>query len=228
MSERAIADPGALGWVETSPGFWEFSSGGEGIKEAPVDSKQYARQDAAWSEVVIPDLVETDPTVPSHVKAISTDDIANWDSASIQDGDTEGQITTWDGTEWTPEGAVVVADGNVGIGSAPLGFSGTRAYIDGQGEGGGFEIHSGGTRNAQFYSSPTGAVTFGSFTDQISFFAGGGTKMTIDANGDINITGKLFINGEEVTAGGASLWTDNGDGTITANYVAKATNFQTL
>ena len=43
-----------------------------------------------------------------------------WDgqsAGSIEDGDTEGQITTWDGTEWTPEGAVVVdASGNVGIG----------------------------------------------------------------------------------------------------------------
>ena len=39
---------------------------------------------------------------------------------SIQDGDTQGQITTWDTSsgEWTPEGAVVVdADGNVGIGT---------------------------------------------------------------------------------------------------------------
>ena len=26
---------------------------------------------------------------------------------------------------------------------------------------------------------------------------------------------------------GGGLWTDNGDGTITANYIAKATNFQT-
>ena len=37
----------------------------------------------------------------------------------IEDGDTEGQITTWSGSEWTPESAVVVSGGNVGIGMAP-------------------------------------------------------------------------------------------------------------
>ena len=76
---------------------------------------------------------------------------------SIQDGDTEGQITTWDGDEWTPEGAVVV-----------------------------------------------------------------------DADGNVNITGKLFINGEEVAAGGGGgggLWTDNGDGSISYSGTAKAADF---
>ena len=38
----------------------------------------------------------------------------------IVDGDTEGQITTWHDASnaWTPEGAVVVSNGNVGIGAA--------------------------------------------------------------------------------------------------------------
>ena len=44
-----------------------------------------------------------------------------WDGqsagAGIEDGDTEGQITTWSGSEWTPESAVVVSGGNVGIGT---------------------------------------------------------------------------------------------------------------
>jgi hypothetical protein len=80
---RIIDDPAAAGWVETSPGFWEYRLAPL-VEEAPVDSKQYARQDAAWSEVVIPeipDFVETDPTVPDHVKAISTDDTASWSAA---------------------------------------------------------------------------------------------------------------------------------------------------
>ena len=39
---------------------------------------------------------------------------------SIQDGDTQGQITTWDTAsgEWTPDGAVVVDGDNVGIGTS--------------------------------------------------------------------------------------------------------------
>ena len=62
---------------------------GNYIEDADSDGKQYARQDASWTEIVIPEIpefVETDPTVPDHVKAISTDDIANW-SASYSWGD---------------------------------------------------------------------------------------------------------------------------------------------
>ena len=93
---------------------------------------------------------------------------------SIQDGDTEGQITTWDGTEWTPESALsIAADGSV-----------------------------------VFQKSD------------------GSNALTIDTFGTVRITGKLFINGEEVTAGGgSSLWTDNGDGSISFAGTAKATDF---
>ena len=86
MTSRIIDDPSSAGWVETSPGFWEYTLAPL-VEEAPVDSKQYARQDAAWSEVVIPevpevpDFVETDPTVPSHVKSITTTNISHWNTA---------------------------------------------------------------------------------------------------------------------------------------------------
>ena len=86
MTSRIIDDPASAGWVETSPGFWEYTLAPL-VEEAPVDSKQYARQDAAWSEVVIPevpevpDFVETDPTVPSHVKSITTTNISHWNTA---------------------------------------------------------------------------------------------------------------------------------------------------
>ena len=149
---------------------------------------------------------------------------------SIQDGDTEGQITTWDGTEWTPEGVVVVSDGNVGIGSAPLALSGTRTYVDGQATGGGFEIHSGGTRQAQMYSSADGTVNIGSFTDQpLNIIAGGGTRITVDSNGRVDITGKLFVNGQEVTGGGGggggdSFWVEESPGVIKYTGTAKATD----
>ena len=53
-------------------------------------------------------------------------------NGSIQDGDTEGQITTWDGTEWTPEGAVVVdADGNVLVNNQLSGLGMFRKMLAG-------------------------------------------------------------------------------------------------
>ena len=71
---------------------------------------------------------------------------------SIQDGDTEGQITTWDGTEWTPD-----------------------------------------------------------------------SSLTIDADGNVNITGKLFVNGQEVTGGGGdSFWVEESPGVIKYTGTAKA------
>ena len=120
MSERAIADPGALGWVETSPGFWEFSKAGGGIEEAPEDSRQYARQDAAWSEVVIPEVpefVETDPTVPAHVKGITQAQITSWDTEFVEADPTvpshvksitTTNISHWD-TAWEEATAATVA-----------------------------------------------------------------------------------------------------------------------
>ena len=38
-------------------------------------------------------------------------------SGSIEDGATDGQITTWEGDKWSPNEAVIVKDGNVGIGT---------------------------------------------------------------------------------------------------------------
>jgi hypothetical protein len=143
---------------------------------------------------------------------------------SIQDGDTEGQITTWDGDEWTPEGAVVVSGGSVGIGGAPLSLSGTRAYIDTAGDGGGIEIHSGGTRHGQFFSASDGTVNVGSLTAGLNIIGGGSTKISVDADGNVNINGKLFVNGEEVGGGGGGFWVEESPGVIKYTGTAKATD----
>jgi hypothetical protein len=148
MTSRIIDDPTSAGWVETSPGFWKYVTGPL-VEEAPEDSKQYARQDAAWSEVVIPEVpefvetdptvpahvkgitqeqitswdtefVETDPTVPEHVKSISTGDIANWNSVQIEDGTQENQIAHWhsDSGKWIGVANVAVSDsGRMSIGA---------------------------------------------------------------------------------------------------------------
>ena len=153
-------------------------------------------------------------------------------NGSIQDGDTEGQITTWSGTEWTPEGAVVVnANGRVDLDNELVVKD--KVYLRRQ--SGDLELPI-----ARYWDG-TGKPLAGTDNkgDQLAIGASGGTglalitkdekRVEIDDNGNVYITGKLFINGEEVSAGGGGgLWTDNGDGTITANYIAKATNFQTL
>lgn len=88
MSEKAVPDPGAVGWQQDpeNPDFWTWVTD-ELVEEAPDDGAQYGRESKTWTEIVmpevpeIPDFVETDPTVPDHVKAISTDDTASWSAA---------------------------------------------------------------------------------------------------------------------------------------------------
>lgn len=61
MTARAIDDPGSLGWeYDSATGRWTWGGSsndggggtGGGIPEAPVNGKQYGRQDAGWTEVV--------------------------------------------------------------------------------------------------------------------------------------------------------------------------------
>ena len=58
MNMRVINDPSALGWEydpDTGRWTWGGSSGGGGggsFPEAPVDNKQYGRQNAGWTEIV--------------------------------------------------------------------------------------------------------------------------------------------------------------------------------
>ena len=176
MTARVINDPSALGWeYDPDTGRWTWggggSSGGGGgsFPEAPVDGRQYGRQDAGWTPIVggggvitTADVVlsnpqrsgldtqedannyfydsiqsgsggndprvsdtqianwdisfswgdhstvgyltaETDPTVPAHVKAITQTDIANWNAGTGGGGGagpdpriTDTQISNWD------------------------------------------------------------------------------------------------------------------------------------
>ena len=61
MKTRLIDDPGSLGWdYDPATGRWTWGGQGDGgsggggssLHEAPVDGKQYGRQDASWTEVV--------------------------------------------------------------------------------------------------------------------------------------------------------------------------------
>ena len=107
-----------------------------------------------------------------------------WDGSggSIQDGDTEGQITTWSGTEWTPEGGVVVdASGNVGIGvDSPLTDLDVRNNIN-MGDGTSVTQLSMARNNANYIAA--------SDANGFLVFRTGGTteRMRIDSNGNVGI-----------------------------------------
>jgi hypothetical protein len=126
---------------------------------------------------------------------------------SIQDGDTEGQITTWDGDEWTPEGAVVVdASGNVDIGEKIRLLANGRLY----------------------FNSTDGFSPFiREDTNDLAVWSGAAEVLRVGADGSVNITGKLFINGQEVTAGGGGgggFWVEESPGVIKYTGTAKATD----
>jgi hypothetical protein len=138
---------------------------------------------------------------------------------SIQDGDTEGQITTWSGDEWTPDGAVVVDDnGNVAIGTdTPLYTSADRTALT---------VNGTSSANLVFGHSDVAKHYLLSDASGLTVGTDGNANLVIDADGSVNITGKLFINGEEVTAGGGGggLWTDNNDGSISYSGTVRATD----
>jgi hypothetical protein len=119
---------------------------------------------------------------------------------SIQDGDTEGQITTWSGDEWAPEGAVVAGDGNLSVTSST-----DTATIDLNNSVGNYEI-----ANNEYGS--------------IAINYNGDERFVLASNGDVYVQGRLFVSGQEVTAGGgASLWVEESPGVIKYTGTAKAT-----
>ncbi len=135
---------------------------------------------------------------------------------SIQDGDTEGQITTWDGTEWTPEGAVVVNGSGLATMTNGAKIQNNYLFMD----NGGVDFRLG-------YDGSGGSMLTNVSNHYMRFATNDIERLRIDADGNVNITGKLFVNGVELGGGGGGLWTDNGDGSISYSGVAKATNFQT-
>jgi hypothetical protein len=151
---------------------------------------------------------------------------------SIQDGDTEGQITTWDGTEWTPEGAVVVDSSHinaVGGKYSQMRITRSGALSDNSVSGvvfnndvttNGVGITGGFEQGFKFFT------TTNSTGDQPLDQSARDELMTIDADGNVNITGKLFINGDEVTAGGGGggFWVEESPGVIKYTGTAKATD----
>jgi len=110
---------------------------------------------------------------------------------SIQDGDTEGQITTWDGTEWTPESNVVVdANGNAGIGTdTPL----RKLHIS-EDSGSAFlqvttkdDSSSGGILMGSSSNPTVGQVFYEHASDSMRLVTSGEERMTIDAAGNVGI-----------------------------------------
>ena len=126
---------------------------------------------------------------------------------SIQDGDTEGQITTWDGDEWTPSSQLTFNDS----GSVVAKLENTASEYS----------------LIQFANNnQTGSVTsIGSQGDAFRVATLGQERMNINGEGDVHISGRLFVNGQEVTAGGGdSFWVEESAGVIKYTGTAKATD----
>jgi hypothetical protein len=162
---------------------------------------------------------------------------------SIQDGDTEGQITTWSGDEWTPEGAVVVSGESLLVGTDNDNPTAPSQNVEGISFSSSFGVRSSVKGNtltlnrmddygdvALFRKDGDrgGAISVGDgYLGIRGPSASGGDQVTIDKDGNVNITGKLFINGEEVTAGGGGgggFWVEESPGVIKYAGTAKATD----
>lgn len=81
------------------------------VSEAPIDGKQYARQDATWSEIVIPevDLTEIETNIAANTQAIDTKvDKIIGKQLSTEDYTTEDKTKV--SNLPTPESIVVTAD----------------------------------------------------------------------------------------------------------------------
>ena len=143
-------------------------------------------------------------------------DVASGGGGSIQDGDSVGDVTVWDGAEWVPNDDLQVRDGFIEmLGnriSAYLGNGGTEAAIS-------FKEQD-GTEAIRMYSDEVGNLNFWDGVNGI-------LRMQMDVNGDMRVHGRVFSNGVELGGGGGgdSLWTDNGDGSISYSGTAKATDF---
>jgi hypothetical protein len=170
-------------------------------------------------------------------KVIADPTVAGWeyDSASgywmwsaeggsIQDGDIEGQITTWSGAEWTPEGAVVVdASGNAtfsgradvkkNAGTAGDALDGSQSMIiqnldDGPAS---IKLVGGSTGNGP------GQICYGNSAGGSSFTVkdrnGNTPRLTIDTSGETTFTGTVNANLYRggfgaLTTGGVEDWDD--------------------
>ena len=81
------------------------------VSEAPIDGKQYARQDATWSEIVIPevDLTEIETNIAANTAAIDTKvDKIIGKQLSTEDYTTEDKTKV--SNLPTPESIVVTTD----------------------------------------------------------------------------------------------------------------------
>ena len=108
----------------------------------------------------------------------------------IVDGDTEGQVTTWDGAKWTPDPTVIVTGNNVGIGTdSPAQklslHDATGAIYISQERG-----------NVSSLIGPDGVdggLYVGTLSDhEIRMHTGGTRRLTIDATGDATFSGPVF------------------------------------
>ena len=151
-----------------------------------------------------------------------------WDASggSIQDGDTEGQITTWGGTEWTPEGAVIVdANGNVAFQNGQISQTSPtgQAYF--------IQSNSGG---CTVYNGPDGGNEglFGTSTNHsIAFMTNNVKRIIVDTSGNATFSGDVDADAVSFagycgfrTASGTDIVPTDGSGGATTNTIDLGSN----
>ena len=133
-----------------------------------------------------------------------------WDgqsAGSIEDGDTEGQVTTWDGDKWTPDSAVVVSGGNVGIGTddPKARLQVQDGFLDVREASGPAKIRL-ADQSDGFCESSIESISTGTNRSSLVFSTREGVsgvlpRMTIDATGNVGIgttpNRKLHIAGDD-------------------------------
>ena len=143
---------------------------------------------------------------------------AGRNTGHIVDGDTEGQIATWHdpANAWTPESAVVVSGGNVGIGTD----SPTNTLVVSDGSDG-LEFRTSLTDDNRILSYNRGTSAYTKISldaaDYDFRINGGSPALTINATGDATLSNNLMVgSGSSSTGGpissrgngGSSVWND--------------------
>ena len=149
---------------------------------------------------------------------------------NIADATEQGVVATWDDTskQWTPEGAVVVDGGNVGIDddspSRKLTVKSTQstvARVESTGSiGGMIGFADAGTSTP---INPTGDpidMRIGSIGDDFHVFTGNASRLTIDASGDATFSGRVGIH--DAPVGGEFVVKVSADNKIAMNTASYA------
>ena len=199
MSERIVNDPSQHGWVEDN-GKWVWgASGGTGagmvISESEPADKVEGMQ---WLNPTTGLVLFWDDE--KWLQMPGGKDGAPGADGNIQDATEDGVIATWDDTnkQWTPESALTIdATGNVGIGGTPVSSS-RRLMIKDVNDvrvdlRSGTDNDLGAIDFSDTSNNARGQIVYDHATDGMTFKTLSADRLTIDADGRVDIKGVLQL-----------------------------------